>query len=195
MELWTKACNIASNWCNTIESLMEYWYIKAIIGILYGYCFAEIKGLIVAVFVLTFVDLIAKVNSISYQARQKYGNGRNWFGLGFGLAWKYGMFSVQPMRDKFIPKNFMYLGLLACAGALYTGFKSWGLQEIYIIPQSIVVWMVITEITSIAGHLKDSDSRLYGLVSGILQMYYARKGYAPNRPLDIPDDRPREGKH
>jgi hypothetical protein len=85
---------------------------------------------------------------------------------------------------------------LACAGALYTGFKDWGLQEIYIIPQSIVVWIVITEITSIAGHLKESDSRLYGLVSGILQMYYARKGYHPNGgPVDIPDDRPREGKH
>lgn len=196
MELWNKACSIASNWCNAINSLAEYWHIKAFIGIVVSYCYGDIKALIAAVFILTFIDLFVKVNSISYQARKQFGNGRNWFGLGLGLAWQHGMFSAQPMRDKFVPKLGLYLFLLACSGVALNAFKSWGLQDLYIIPQSIVVWIVITELNSIAGHLKDAESPLYGLVSGILQMYYARKGYPPNSgPLDIQEDRPREGKH
>ena len=191
--MWEKLCSVASNWCNALNSLTEYWHVKAVLGLVIAYAYQDIKPLVVLALLITFADWIAKLNTLGYEARKQYGDPDIKYPLyGFYLAWKHDLFSVSPMRDKFVPKLFIYVILLGFSGASMTAFKVWGLQDLYIIPQSVIVWIVITELSSIAKHLKSAESPLYGVIAFVLRMYHARQGVATNVPPEEvkPEDLP-----
>jgi hypothetical protein len=195
--MFTKLCMSFSDWCDAFKQFSDNITINTLpLLIIAGlsFCFKDIYTPVMIVIFVVLFDLLAKINAISYQARQEFIPENKWVLMGFIAAWKHDKFDSEPMLNKFWPKCKKYFWMMLAAGLLLKFFRSieaYGFSEI---AYSILLYIVLIEIKSIGRNLKAANNSLYHLFEWIVKMYYDRKG--GTRPIDnIPEDRPKIGNH
>jgi hypothetical protein len=158
---------------------LENWQIKTVLGLFFGFFFSDIwqPSLFIAAVVL--FDLWAKLNALCYQARREYAPNSKWPFVGFIAAWTHDVFDDEPMRKKFFPKVGYYFVMMLLAGGLLKLFKSVEAYMFNEIAYALLIYIVMTEMKSIARNLKASRNPLYRVFAFVVNKYYEKKAGLP----------------
>jgi len=95
---------------NVFVSLREYWFVKAVAGVVItvvGFLLGNLDAAFLALWVLVFIDTLTKWVAISRQTLIEQQSSEGLF-CGFILAWHTGTLNSHAMRVGFTSKVFAY---------------------------------------------------------------------------------------